>query len=503
MSKLKPWLSEGLKFTCTACGKCCRGSRTNVWVNATEVKALASKLEMEPFKFVQQYCEDRETEEGELLTSLKNKDGACILLDDDGKTCRAYDSKPMQCETYPFWASNVVGPAEWSAEATRCEGIDASAHGEDCNHTLNDISLRLILGQVHDRGVGQDWSFSEASEYLRDASTEDPEMISAFSTEFFSSHRSHIVYESTSDDLRIVDTTTPAGHSDGQSATTRRLEFISSASMSQTVVALLSSGEGVDHSALQMPVHRQMAVLFHAALASSCTNDSASQLHSYRLAVVGAGGCALPSHLLHVYRQTDSKYLHVDAVDPNQAVLTLARRYFGAVFTEGAHETHGSSAKSGMRAVEKDGVTYLRELVRYSNDRARAAGDNDRLLDMIIVDAFSMEKLTLGAKAGTKETTFLAPPPAFVHTDGLSTMLRALRSDGVLVMNILGPVEWKEAVKLLMTEYKTEEGTRFLSPVVYDVPGVNSSNQILVTCKAGEQAQRRLRNLEDILNEQG
>ena len=174
----KPWLTAGLKFSCTACGKCCRGSRTNVWVNSTEVAAIATKLKMDAFKFVQTYCEDRETESGELLTSLKNKDGGCILLSSDGKTCTAYDSKPTQCETYPFWPSNVVGHAEWAAEATRCEGIDASPSSSalqatgaavatqvtQVTHSQDDVSLRLVLGQVHDRGVGQDWSHAEARE---------------------------------------------------------------------------------------------------------------------------------------------------------------------------------------------------------------------------------------------------------------------------------------------------------------------------------------------------
>jgi Fe-S-cluster containining protein len=37
--------SSKLKFSCTECGKCCKG-RTNVFVNEMEVSQLAEQLEM-------------------------------------------------------------------------------------------------------------------------------------------------------------------------------------------------------------------------------------------------------------------------------------------------------------------------------------------------------------------------------------------------------------------------------------------------------------------------
>ena len=42
MSK-KPWYADGLQFECTQCGDCCTGAPGYVWVNKSEIEALAAE----------------------------------------------------------------------------------------------------------------------------------------------------------------------------------------------------------------------------------------------------------------------------------------------------------------------------------------------------------------------------------------------------------------------------------------------------------------------------
>ena len=39
-----PWYAEGLRFTCTRCGKCCGGPPGYVWVDQGDIRAIAAKL---------------------------------------------------------------------------------------------------------------------------------------------------------------------------------------------------------------------------------------------------------------------------------------------------------------------------------------------------------------------------------------------------------------------------------------------------------------------------
>ena len=58
----QPWYREGLKFACTGCGECCTGAPGYVWVNKSEMAALAAaigiearRLKQDPVKSLQQY----------------------------------------------------------------------------------------------------------------------------------------------------------------------------------------------------------------------------------------------------------------------------------------------------------------------------------------------------------------------------------------------------------------------------------------------------------------
>jgi hypothetical protein len=55
--------------------------------------------------------------------SLREKSNYdCILLDGQGR-CIAYELRPLQCRTWPFWPSNLRNPGAWQEAASRCPGI--------------------------------------------------------------------------------------------------------------------------------------------------------------------------------------------------------------------------------------------------------------------------------------------------------------------------------------------------------------------------------------------
>jgi Fe-S-cluster containining protein len=118
-----PWYQEGLRFSCTQCGKCCTGSPGFVWVNEEEISEMAQFLKISPEEFIARYTRligNRLS----LLEHRKNYD--CVFLQNK-KECRVYGARPKQCRTFPWWKDNLTSPQEWQETAKRCEGIHQDA----------------------------------------------------------------------------------------------------------------------------------------------------------------------------------------------------------------------------------------------------------------------------------------------------------------------------------------------------------------------------------------
>jgi Fe-S-cluster containining protein len=117
-----PWYADGLRFECTRCGKCCTGEPGYVWVNEEEVRAIAAALG-EPADEVR----SRHTRAAQGGRTLREKaDGDCVFFE-RGVGCTVYEVRPRQCQTWPFWESNVETPADWERTRQICPG---SGRGE-------------------------------------------------------------------------------------------------------------------------------------------------------------------------------------------------------------------------------------------------------------------------------------------------------------------------------------------------------------------------------------
>jgi len=119
MDKIEPWFKEGLKFKCTGCGKCCTGSDGYVFLSDLDVSNLSNKLALSTEQFTKTYTRHVS---GEYALKDLPKSGDCIFLKDN--QCSVYDSRPVQCRTFPWWVNNLRGPEEWKEAATHCEGIN-------------------------------------------------------------------------------------------------------------------------------------------------------------------------------------------------------------------------------------------------------------------------------------------------------------------------------------------------------------------------------------------
>lgn len=117
-----PWYADGLRFTCTRCGKCCTGEPGFVWVNDEEVQAIAERLELPLDEVLGRFT--RLVNGRRTLREKLNND--CVFYESD-RGCTLYDIRPRQCRTWPFWESNLKSEEAWEKAESLCPG---SGEGE-------------------------------------------------------------------------------------------------------------------------------------------------------------------------------------------------------------------------------------------------------------------------------------------------------------------------------------------------------------------------------------
>ena len=115
-----PWYREGLKFACAGCGDCCTGAPGYVWVNKSEIAALAAAIGIGVEEFERRYVRLA----GIRKSLIEFANGDCVFFHGESRTCQVYTVRPRQCRTWPFWPSNLSCPTAWEETALRCPGCN-------------------------------------------------------------------------------------------------------------------------------------------------------------------------------------------------------------------------------------------------------------------------------------------------------------------------------------------------------------------------------------------
>jgi len=117
-----PWYRDGLRFTCTECGQCCTGAPGFVWVTRDDIRRLAVHYGLDETDFARRHVR----RVGTRYSLTERANGDCTLLEWDGDkgVCTAYEQRPLQCRTFPFWSENLKSRRGWDSLADKCPGIN-------------------------------------------------------------------------------------------------------------------------------------------------------------------------------------------------------------------------------------------------------------------------------------------------------------------------------------------------------------------------------------------
>jgi uncharacterized protein len=143
----KPWYNKGLKFHCTGCGNCCTGAPGFVWLNEEDIERFCLHLKLSREEFLKRYTRKI----GKKISLLEDKKTFdCIFL--KNRRCTAYEGRPAQCRTYPWWASNLKSEEEWLETAAVCEGIN---HADGVIIPFEEIQAQLKKSKEEEKKTGK------------------------------------------------------------------------------------------------------------------------------------------------------------------------------------------------------------------------------------------------------------------------------------------------------------------------------------------------------------
>ncbi len=122
MDSNAPFYKNGLKFSCKMCSYCCRGEPGFVYLSRNDLNRFLVKLDIEEKDFIEKYCRWVPYYDGSEVLCLNEKPNYDCIFWKDG--CSAYEARPVQCSTYPFWDFLLKDEQSWNDAAKDCPGMN-------------------------------------------------------------------------------------------------------------------------------------------------------------------------------------------------------------------------------------------------------------------------------------------------------------------------------------------------------------------------------------------
>ncbi|MEX0726498.1 MAG: YkgJ family cysteine cluster protein [Planctomycetaceae bacterium] len=112
------WYRDGLCFSCTQCGNCCTGAPGVVWVSDEELRRIAEFLKIS----IGELRVHHTRLVGRRVSLTEYGNGDCTFFDPQTRGCKIYPVRPTQCQTWPFWPSNIASVEDWEEVKAVCPG---------------------------------------------------------------------------------------------------------------------------------------------------------------------------------------------------------------------------------------------------------------------------------------------------------------------------------------------------------------------------------------------
>lgn len=126
---MQAFYKNGLQFSCKRCSRCCGTSPGFVYLSKRDLLSLCEFFKLTVKQFVETYCRWADYYGGTTVLALQEQKNYDCILWNNG--CTAYEARPVQCSTYPFWTWMIKDAETWNECAEDCPGMNqGSVHSE-------------------------------------------------------------------------------------------------------------------------------------------------------------------------------------------------------------------------------------------------------------------------------------------------------------------------------------------------------------------------------------
>ncbi|MCD4680646.1 MAG: YkgJ family cysteine cluster protein [Bacteroidales bacterium] len=122
---MSQYYKDGLQFSCSGCGYCCREEPGFVFLSNNDLLNLQTYFSLEKKELIDTYCRIVNMGNFKMLSLKESRNNDCIFLGEN--ICQVYKARPLQCRSYPFWSTLMDNEDSWLDESKNCPGI---GHGE-------------------------------------------------------------------------------------------------------------------------------------------------------------------------------------------------------------------------------------------------------------------------------------------------------------------------------------------------------------------------------------
>ena len=138
---------DGIRFSCTQCSACCRYDPGFVYLSPHDLDSLQEWSSLDRPDFIRKFCR-----------WVLQGDGYEYILWNNG--CIAYNYRPFQCSSYPFWDYLLESERRWNINARSCPGINCGKqHSAEEIRGVLDTAKRFPI--IRRKKLGEENGFTE------------------------------------------------------------------------------------------------------------------------------------------------------------------------------------------------------------------------------------------------------------------------------------------------------------------------------------------------------
>ncbi len=160
--------SSGISFKCQQCGTCCsKDSEGYIFIFIKDIEKISKGLQISKEDFAKRYLSitkyeytiwDENLEDTKntkiidtLVLNFEQSSDCVFLFTEDGKKlCKIYQTRPVQCDLFPYWSMIMTSEKNFRRTIKYCKGLQKNLD-DNYQFSPEEIKKKICIERVLER----------------------------------------------------------------------------------------------------------------------------------------------------------------------------------------------------------------------------------------------------------------------------------------------------------------------------------------------------------------